>query len=65
MSAQANSRLRDVTIVFPWRNVGEMCDRYAVFMLRRMLAVPSTVADFTFGTIIVLFQVGVRNRLRA
>jgi len=34
-------------------------------MLRRTLAVPSTVADFTLGTIIVLFQVGVRNRTRA
>jgi hypothetical protein len=30
-----------------------------------MLAVPSTVADFTLGTMIVLFQVGVRNRTRA
>jgi hypothetical protein len=33
--------------------------RYADFMLRSLLGLPSVVADYTFGTVIVLVQLAI------
>ena len=56
---------RRVANVFQRRNASETRVRYAGPMIRSLFGLPAVVADYTFGTVIVLVQLAIKGRMEA